>query len=435
LAGPIAGHLKQAAKDDRLYRPQIMRAGFFVFEDIMTRSGNPLSDPKNRKAQTLLVHGGMERSQHGETSEAIFFSSGFVYPTSGSAEARFKGEEKGHIYSRFSNPTVEMFQQRMALLEGAEAARGTASGMAAVTTALMGQVRAGDHVVAARALFGGCRFVVEDYLPRWGVTSTLVDGRDPANFEKAMRPNTKFIFVETPTNPTLELVDLKAVADIAHAHGALLVVDNVFATPMLQKPLELGADLVVYSATKHIDGQGRALGGVILGSKELIEADIHTIIRQTGPSMSPFNAWVLLKGLETLPLRVRQMSESAAKIADFLADHPKIEKVMYPHHKSHPQYELAKRQMAAGSTLTAFVVKGGKSAAFALADALSVIAISNNLGDAKSIISHPTTTTHQRFTDDARAEMGITDGLLRLSVGLEDADDLIADLAYGLDQI
>lgn len=401
----------------------------------MSRSQNPLSDPQKRKAQTLLVHGGMERSQHGETSEAIFFNSGFVYPSSAAAEARFKGEEPGHIYSRFSNPTVEMFQQRMALLEGAEAARATATGMAAVTTAVMAQVRAGDHAVAARALFGGCRFVLEDYLPRWGVESTLVDGRDPANFEKAMRPNTKVVFIETPANPRLDLVDIEAVARIAHAQGALLIVDNVFATAIWQKPLELGADLVTYSATKHIDGQGRAMGGVILGSKELIEADIHTIIRQTGPSMSPFNAWVMLKGLETLPLRVKAMTESAAKIAEFLANHPKIDMMSYPHHKSHPQYDLATRQMGAGSTLVAFAPKGGKAAAFKAADALAIIATSNNLGDAKSIISHPATTTHQRFSDENKHEMGITDGLLRLSVGLEDADDLIADLAFALDEV
>jgi len=398
------------------------------------RDDNPLSDPKRRRAQTLLVHGGIERSQHGETSEAIFFNSGYAYPSSGAAEARFKGEEPGHIYSRFSNPTVEMFQQRAALLEGAEAGRGTASGMAAVTTAVMAQVRAGDHVVAARALFGGCRYVVEDYLPRWGVESTLVDGRDPENFARAMRPNTKLIFVETPTNPTLELVDLKAVAEIAHAHGAKLIVDNVFATPIFQHPLELGADLVVYSATKHMDGQGRALGGVILGAKELIEGDIHTIIRQTGPSMSPFNAWVLLKGLETLALRVNQMAASAARITDFLADHPKIEKVLYPHHPSHPQYDLAKRQMTGGSTLVAFEIKGGKEAAFRVGDALSLVTISNNLGDAKSIISHPATTTHQRLSDEVRAELGIGPGLLRLSVGLEDPEDLLADFAYALDQ-
>lgn len=400
----------------------------------MSKEKNPLYDAGRRSAQTQLVHGGMERSQHGETAEPIYINSGFVYPTSAGAEARFKGEEPGHIYSRFSNPTVETFQKRAALLEGAEAARGTATGMAAVTTAVMSQLRAGDHAVAARALFGGCRYVIEDYLPRWGVESTLVDGRDPENFARAMRPNTKVVFVETPTNPTLELVDLKAVAEIAHAHGAVLIVDNVFATPIWQKPLELGADLVTYSATKHMDGQGRALGGVILGKKSLIEADIHTIIRQTGPSMSPFNAWVLLKGLETLPLRVKAMTESASKLANFFADHPKVERISYPFHHSHPQHDLAKRQMGGGSTLVSLTVKGGKEAAFRVADALAIVAISNNLGDAKSIISHPATTTHQRFTDDEKREMDITDGLLRLSVGLEDADDLIADFAYALDQ-
>lgn len=401
----------------------------------MSSSKNPMSDANNRSAQTQLVHGGTARSQHGETSEAIFMNSGFVYADSTSAEARFKGEEPGHIYGRFSNPTVEMFQDRMKLLEGAEAARATATGMAAVTTAVMAQVQAGDHVVAGRALFGGCRYVVETYLPRWGVESTLVDGRDPENFAKAMRPNTKLVFLETPTNPTLDLIDIKAVADIAHANGALLIVDNVFATPIWQKPLELGADLVVYSATKHIDGQGRALAGIILGSEELITGDVHTIIRQTGPSISPFNAWVMLKGLETLALRVKQMTDNAIKIADFMAGHKSIAKLMYPGHKSHPQYELAQRQMGAGSTLVAFEVKGGQTEAFKVADALSIIATSNNLGDAKSIISHPATTTHQRLSEADRLESGITSSLLRLSVGLEDADDLIADIGFALDRI
>lgn len=409
----------------------------------MAENKNPLADPKNQRAATQMVHGGTMRSQHGETSEALFLNSGFVYDSSAAAEARFAGETDGHIYSRFSNPTVDMFQNRMCLLEGAEAARATATGMAAVTTAVMSQVRAGDHVVAARALFGGCRFVVEDYLPRWGVQSTLVDGRDPENFARAMQPNTKAIFIETPTNPTLELVDIKAVADIAHAHGAVLIVDNVFATPLFQKPLELGADLVTYSATKHIDGHGRCLAGVILGSKELIEADVHAIIRQTGPSISPFNAWVMLKGLETLAIRVEKMTQSAAKIANFLADHPKIEKVFYPHHPSHPQYELAKRQMSTGSTMLAMEVKASgadgalsnQDNAFKLADALGVVKISNNLGDAKSIITHPATTTHQRFTEEERLEAGINRKLLRLSVGLEDADDLIEDFAFALDQI
>lgn len=401
----------------------------------MAKSDNPLSDPNRWSAQTRMVHGGTARSQFGETSEAIFMSSGFAYESSEQAEGRFSGEDPGFIYSRFSNPTVAMFEERAALLEGAEAAMATASGMSAITTALMAQVRAGDHVVAAKALFGGCRFVVEDYLPRYGVSSTLVDGRDPDNFARAMQPNTKLVFVETPTNPTLELVDLKAVAEIAHAQGAVLVVDNVFATPIWQKPLQLGADIVTYSATKHIDGQGRALGGLILGSKELVGGDIYTFIRQTGPSISPFNAWVLLKGLETVELRVRRMTETAARLADFLADHPKVTRLFYPFHKSHPQYELARAQMGAGSTLVAFEVAGGKPAAFQMGNALALPVISNNLGDAKSILSHPATTTHRRIGEAARDELGIGEGLLRFSAGLEDADDLIADFAYGLDQI
>lgn len=403
----------------------------------MTKSKNPLNDPKNRAAATMLVHGGTQRSQFNETSEAIFMNSGYSYPSSQYAEDLFlnKINKPAHNYSRFSNPTMEMFQDRMALLEGAEAARAFATGMAAVTNAVMSQVRAGDHIVASRALFGGCRYVVEDLMPRFGVASTLVDGRDPANFERAIQKNTTVVFIETPANPTLELVDIAAVAKIAKAYGAKLIVDNVFATPLFQKPLQLGADLVTYSATKHIDGQGRALGGVVLGSKALIEGEVHTLLRHTGPSLSPFNAWVLLKGVETLPIRVRQMTESAAKVADFLAGHPKVAQVSYPFHRSHPQYELAKRQMKSGSTLVAFEVTGGREAAFTLSDSLAVILISNNLGDAKSLITHPGTTTHARFTEQVRLESGITPGLLRLSVGLEEADDLIADLGYALDQI
>ena len=402
----------------------------------MSKADNPLSDPSRRAPETQLVHGGDKRTAFNETSEALFLTSGYSYPSSDHAERLFKNEIPGaHNYSRFANPTVDIFQERMALLEGAEAARGFASGMAAVTNAVMSQVRAGDHIVAAQALFGGCRFVVEDFMPRWGVSSTLVDGRDPQNFARAMQPNTKLVFIETPTNPTLELVDIAAVAKIAKAHGAKLIVDNVFATALFQHPLKLGADLVTYSTTKHIDGQGRTLGGIVLGSKELIEGDVHTLLRQTGPSLSPFSAWLLLKSLETLPLRVRQMTENAAKVAAFLDGHPKVARVAYPFLKSHPQYELAKRQMESGSTLMAIEVKGGREAAFALSDALSVILISNNLGDAKSLITHPGTTTHQRFTEAVRLESGITPGLLRLSVGLENADDLIADLAFGLEQI
>ena len=403
----------------------------------MPNPKNPLSDPRKLSAETQLVHGGGIRSEFNETSEAIFMNSGYSYPSSQHAEDLFLNKLNGHHYnySRFANPTMEMFQERMALLEGAEASRAFATGMSAVTNAIMSQVRAGDHIVAARALFGGCRYVVEDFMPRFGVPSTLVDGRDPENFERAMQKNTKVVFIETPTNPTLELVDIAAVAKIAKAHGAKLIVDNVFATALYQHPLELGADLVTYSATKHIDGQGRALGGVVLGSKELITGDIHTLLRQTGPSLSPFNAWVLLKGLETYALRINQMTASAAKIADFLASHPKIESIAYPHHPSHPQYELAKRQMSAGSTLLAITVKGGREAAFRLSDSLAVILISNNLGDAKSLITHPGTTTHARFTEAVRLESGITPGLLRLSVGLENADDLIKDLEFALDQI
>ena len=396
---------------------------------------HPLSDPANWSPETQLVHGGSKRSQFNETSEAIFLNSGYAYPTSQHAEDIFTHKIDGHNYSRFANPTLDMFQDRMALLEGAEAARAFSTGMAAVTNAVMSQVRAGDHIVAARALFGGCRYVVEELMPRFGVPSTLVDGRDPDNFAKAMRPNTKVVFIETPTNPTIELVDIEAVAKIAHANGAKLIVDNVFATALYQHPLKLGADLVTYSATKHIDGQGRTLGGIVLGSKALIEADVHTLLRQTGPSLSPFNAWLLLKSLETMPLRVAKMSESALKIASFLEGHPKVERVAYPFLKSHPQHELAKRQMANGSTLMAIEVRGGREAAFKFSDSLSLILISNNLGDAKSLITHPGTTTHQRFTEEVRLESGITPGLLRLSVGLENVDDLITDLQFGLDQI
>jgi O-succinylhomoserine sulfhydrylase len=402
----------------------------------MPNPKNPLSDPKNWSPETQLVHGGTRRTPFLETSEAIFMNSGYSYPSSQYAEELFLNKiPGGRNYSRFANPTVDVFQERMALLEGAEAARAFSTGMSAVTNAVMSQVRAGDHIVAARALFGGCRYVVEDFMPRFGVPSTLVDGRDPQNFEKAMQKNTKLVFLESPSNPTLELVDIGAVAKIAGAHGAKLIVDNVFATALYQHPLELGADLVTYSATKHIDGQGRTLGGVVLGSKKLIEADVHTLLRQTGPSLSPFNAWVLLKGLETMPLRVRQMTENASKIADFLAQHPKIAHIAYPHHRSHPQYELAKRQMSGGSTLIALEVKGGREAAFKLSDSLNVILISNNLADAKSLITHPGTTTHARFTEEVRLESGITPGLLRLSIGLESPDDLIRDLEFALDQV
>ena len=387
---------------------------------------------KKLRPATQLVHGGTIRSPFGEISEAMFLTQSFAYPTMEAAEARFKGEDPGFIYSRFSNPTVAMFEQRMCLLEGAEAARATASGMAAVTASMLAQLKAGDHVVAARALFGSCLYIVENLLPQFGVATTLVDGADLAQWKNAVRKETKVFFLESPTNPGLDVYDLKAIADIAHNAGARLVVDNVFATPMLQKPFEFGADVVVYSATKHIDGQGRCLGGVILASQALIEESIHNFLRQTGPAMSPFNAWVMLKGLETLPLRVAQQTASATKIADFLAGQKGITRALYPFRKDYPQAELARRQMTGGGTLVSFDVAGGKAAAFRLANALEVIKISNNLGDAKSLITHPATTTHQRLTPEARAAMGIGEGMLRLSVGLEDVDDLIEDLAAGL---
>ena len=387
---------------------------------------------KKLRPATQLVHGGTIRSPFGEMSEAMFLTQSFAYPTMEAAEARFKGEDPGFIYSRFSNPTVAMFEQRMCLLEGAEAARATASGMAAVTASMLAQLKAGDHVVAARALFGSCLYIVENLLPQFGVATTLVDGADLAQWKNAVRKETKVFFLESPTNPGLDVYDLQAIADIAHNAGARLVVDNVFATPMLQKPFEFGADVVVYSATKHIDGQGRCLGGVILASQALIEESIHNFLRQTGPAMSPFNAWVMLKGLETLPLRVAQQTASATKIADFLAEQKGIARALYPYRKDHPQYDLARRQMTGGGTLVSFDVVGGKAAAFRLANALEVIKISNNLGDAKSLITHPATTTHQRLTPEARAAMGIGEGMLRLSVGLEDVDDLIDDLAAGL---
>ncbi|MEF3366303.1 O-succinylhomoserine sulfhydrylase [Methylocystis sp. 9N] len=387
---------------------------------------------KPLKPATQLVHGGALRSSFGELSEALFLTQSFAYPTMEAAEARFKGEEPGFVYSRFSNPTVAMFEQRMILLEGAEAARATASGMAAVTASLLAQAKAGDHVVAARALFGSCLYVIEDLLPRLGVASTLVDGADLAQWKAAVRPETKLFFLESPTNPGLEVYDLKAIADIAHEAGAKLIVDNVFATPLLQKPFDFGADVVVYSATKHIDGQGRCLGGIILASQALIEESVHNFLRQTGPAMSPFNAWVMLKGLETLPLRVAQQAASAAKIADFLAEQKGVARVLYPFRADHPQAELARRQMSGGGTLVSFDVAGGKETAFRLANALDVIKISNNLGDAKSLITHPATTTHQRLTPEARATLGIGEGLLRLSVGIEDIDDLLDDLARGL---
>jgi len=392
---------------------------------------------KNWSAQTELIHGGNSRSQFGETSEALYLTSGFVYDSAEQAAARFREEEDGYIYARFGNPTVRAFEERMMALEGegAQDARATATGMAAVTACLMSQLQAGDHIVAARALFGSCRYVVETLMPKFGVACTLVDGKDLTAWEQAVRPETKVFFLETPSNPLLEIVDMQGVADIAHAAGARLVVDNVFATPVLQKPFQFGADMVVYSATKHIDGQGRCLGGVVLGSASYIKDELANFIRQTGPSLAPFNAWVLLKSLETLALRVDAHCNNAERVAQFLTEHDGVSQVFYPGHESHPQYALAQKQMTRGSNLLAFEVNGGQEKAFALANALDIALISNNLGDAKTLITHPATTTHAKLADDVKAELGIKQGVLRVSIGLEDGQDLLNDFAQALAQI
>ncbi|MGE0850983.1 MAG: O-succinylhomoserine sulfhydrylase [Hyphomicrobiaceae bacterium] len=381
--------------------------------------------------ETRLVHGGSMRSQFAETSEALFLTQSYVYASAEQAEERFKSES-GFIYSRYANPTVAMFEERMRLLEGAQAARATATGMAAVASALLCYLKAGDHVVAARALFGSCRYVVENLCPRFGIASTLVDGRDIGQWQRAMRPNTKAVFFETPANPTLDLVDIAAVSEVAHAAGAIVVVDNVFATPILQKPLKQGADIVVYSTTKHVDGQGRCLGGIVLGSESFVKDHLHNYLKHTGPSLSPFNAWVMLKGLETLPLRVRAQCEGAAKVADHLAAQMGVSRVLFCGRPDYPQAALAKRQMTGPGQMVTFELSGGKEAAFRFLNALRLVKISNNLGDTKSLITHPATTTHSRLTPEARAELGISDGMLRLSVGLESTADLAADIDRAL---
>lgn len=402
-----------------------------------------MSDSKKTptwRPATQLVRGGTMRSGFGETSEAIFMTSGFCYDSAEAAEARFKNEQPGFVYSRFSNPTVEMFEQRMALLEGAEAARATASGMAAVNAALMCQLKAGDEVVSARAVFGSCRYIVEDLLPRFGIRTHLIDGTDLSAWEAAINPRTRAVFLETPANPTLEVIDLPAVAELAHKVGARVVVDNVFATPMLQKPLQLGADIVVYSATKHIDGQGRCLGGVVLGSQDFVTSELTPYLRHTGPALSPFNAWVMLKGLETLELRVSRQVENASRLADALAGHAglaaptNVPALLYPGRPDHPQHALAMRQMSAGGNMLALRPKGGKAGAFRMLNALKLVDISNNLGDSKSLITHPATTTHQRLSPEERARLGIGEDLLRLSVGLEDWQDLLEDLSQALEK-
>jgi O-succinylhomoserine sulfhydrylase len=400
-----------------------------------SKSPSKSNEPKKKRYRpaTEMVHGGAMRSQFAETSEALFLTQGFVYPDAEAAEARFKGEDPGFVYSRYANPTVAMFEQRMCLLEGAEAALGVASGMAAVSASLLCDLKAGDHVLSSRALFGSCDYVIGTLLPRLGIASTLIDGRDIDAWKKAVRPETKAFFLESPSNPTLELIDIAAVAAIARDAGARLIVDNVFSTPLFQHPLKLGAHTVVYSATKHIDGQGRCLGGVVLSDEEWVEQKLFPYLKHTGPSLSPFNAWVLLKALETLEVRVTRQAESAAKLAEVLAEHPAVERIYYPGHASDPQRALAKRQMSSGGTMIAFDVKGGKGAAFDVLRALQVVKISNNLGDAKSLVTHPATTTHQRLKEEERARLGIGEGLIRLSVGLEDPLDLAEDLTQALD--
>ncbi|KQX67202.1 O-succinylhomoserine sulfhydrylase [Angustibacter sp. Root456] len=384
------------------------------------------------RPDTLAVRGGLARSEFDETAEALFLTSGFVYASAADAEAAFAGDVDRYVYSRYGNPTVRAFEERLRLIEGAPACFATASGMAAVWVALAALVSQGDRVVAARSLFGSCFVVLDEILRRFGVETDFVDGADLDQWREALSRPATAVFFESPSNPMQELVDVRAVCDLAHAAGATVVVDNVFATPVLQRPMELGADVVVYSATKHIDGQGRTLGGAVLGPVDFIDGPVQNLMRHTGPSLSPFNAWVLTKGLETLSMRVRHMTASALALAEHLERHPRIRWVRYPFLASHPQHELATLQMDGGGTVLTFEVDGGKAEAFALLDALRCIDISNNLGDSKSLVTHPATTTHRRLGPDGRAAVGITDGVVRLSVGLEDVNDLRDDLDHAL---
>lgn len=388
--------------------------------------------PGKWRARTLAVRGGQTRTGFQETAEALFLTSGYAYEAAEEAEARFKGESEGYQYTRFGNPTVTMFEQRMAALEGAPVARATASGMAAVTATFLCALRSGDHIIGAKAMFGACRYVIEDILPRYGIANTIVDGSDLDAWAAAVRPETKMLFLETPANPTLAIVDLKAMAKIANKAGALLVVDNAFATPALQRPMESGAHIVVHSSTKYIDGQGRCLGGVILCGQDFLKNHLQVFLRNTGPSISPFNAWVHLKSLETLDLRMRAHCENALAVANFLAEQSKIARTLYPFRADHPQHALARAQMEGGGGVVTFDLAGGKEAAYRFANALKLIDISNNLGDTKSLITHPATTTHQRLSPAARADLGITEGMMRLSVGLEDPADLCEDIAQAL---
>jgi O-succinylhomoserine sulfhydrylase len=391
-----------------------------------------MTDTPKRRIATNLIHAGRIRTNFDENAEALFLTSGFVYETSELAEAVFANQVPHYQYSRFSNPTVAMLEARLAEIEGAEACRCTATGMAAVHSAMLSHLKAGDRVVAARALFGSCHWIVSTLLPQYGIEAVFVDGADLAAWRDALSQRTALVLLETPSNPMLDIVDLRAVCDLAHAAGAIVVVDNVFATPLLQKPLEFGADVVVYSATKHMDGQGRVLGGAVLGTRKWIDEVYQPYFRNTGPTMSPFNAWVILKGLETMGLRVAAQSANAEKLADFLAGHEKIARSLYPTRADHPAQKLAMSQMSGGGTIVAFELKGGKDAAFRMMNAFRIIAISNNLGDTKSLATHPATTTHMRIGPEERAKLGITDGIIRLSVGLEDADDLIDDLTQAL---
>ncbi|CAN7427816.1 O-succinylhomoserine sulfhydrylase [Phenylobacterium sp. LjRoot225] len=390
-------------------------------------------DPNHWDVETRLVRGGMARTPYGEMSEPLFLNQSFAYESAAAADRRFSGEEPGFIYQRFGNPTTQVFEDRLALLEGAEACRATASGMAAVHAALLGLLRAGDHLVAGRALFGSCKWIVSELLPRYGIETTYVDAVDPAAWREAVRPNTKVFLVESPANPLLEITPIGAVAEIAKAAGAKLVVDNVFATPIYQKPLALGADVVVYSATKHIDGQGRVLGGAMLGSAELMNETYKDFLRHTGPALSPFNSWVLLKGLETLELRVTRQTENAGKIADLIAEHSKVKRTIYCGRPDHPQAAIIANQMTGGGNVIAFDL-GSREAAWRFLDALEIVDISNNLGDAKSMATHPSTTTHRSMTEEDREAIGLTQGWVRISVGLEGPRDLARDVSRALDK-
>jgi len=392
-------------------------------------------DTRAWRAATRLIRGARSQTRFGETAEALFLTSSFSHRTAEAAEAAFNEGDEGWIYTRYTNPTILQFEERLRLLEGAEAARATATGMAAVFAALMAAVRAGDRVVASRALFGSCHYVVTELLPRYGVSTALVDGDDLDAWKQALAPGAACVLIETPSNPMLDLVDIRAVSDLAHDAGALMIVDNVFATPISQAPLMHGADIVVYSATKHIDGQGRCLGGIILGGERYVMDELQPFLRNTGPTLSPFNAWVLSKGLETLPIRIARQSATAARLAALFDGHDKVARVVYPGLPSHPQHDLARRQMSDGGTMLAVEIAGGKRGAFAFANALRLVDITTNLGDAKTLLTHPETTTHAKLTPEERAHLGITGGTIRLSIGLEDPEDLVEDFTRALAQV